>query len=312
MSKHGIEWTDETWNPLRGCSIVSAGCLNCYAMKIAHRYSAPGMAYENLTERSNKGKVRWTGEVRLVPAQLNKPLHWKKPRRVFVNSMSDLFHETVPLDYIQDVFKVMRKAKQHQFQILTKRSDRLRELDDSLAWAPNIWMGVSVENNRYTYRADHLRETGAQVKFISVEPLIGPVPSLSVKELDWVIVGGESGTGARPMDLDWARKVRDKCLNEGVAFFLKQLGGVRDKRGEEKAILDGRRWTEYPDKTSTRKRATRRTTGSRKPSRKKMSRRKAVQKKTGRRKVTRRKTVRKKMTRRVAKRKTAPGRSGLA
>ena len=236
--KHGIEWTEETWNPLRGCSLVSAGCTNCYAMRLAP--SIPG--YEGLTERG-----RWTGEVRTIPDALRKPLGWKKPRRIFVNSMSDLFHEKVPLGFILEVFDVMREASQHQFQVLTKRAERLWELDSSLDWPDNVWMGVSIENDRYTYRADLLRGTRARIKFLSVEPLIGPVPSLDVEGLDWLIVGGESGIGARPMDLDWVREVRDKCLDAEVAFFLKQLGGARNKRAEGQALLDGRRWTEYPD-----------------------------------------------------------------
>ena len=244
--KHGIEWTEETWNPLRGCSLVSAGCLNCYAMALAH---SPQLQryYGGLTELSSGNKPRWTGEVRLVPELLEQPLRWKRPRRIFVNSMSDLFHEQVPLSFIREVFSVMREAHQHQFQVLTKRAERLWELDSSLDWPDNVWMGVSIENDRYTYRADLLRGTRARIKFLSIEPLIGPVPSLSVEGLDWIIVGGESGRGARPMELDWAREVRDKCIDADVSYFLKQLGGVRNKRAEGQALLDGRRWTEYPD-----------------------------------------------------------------
>jgi protein gp37 len=184
--------------------------------------------------------------VRLVPELLDLPLRWRKPRMVFVNSMSDLFHETVPLEFIRAVFDTMKRANWHVFQILTKRSARLLELHEQLEWPANVWMGVSVENARYIHRADHLRETGARVKFLSVEPLLGPVSALSVEGLQWVIAGGESGPHARPMELGWVREIRDKCVNAGVAFFLKQLGGRRDKRGGDQAVLDGRTWTEYP------------------------------------------------------------------
>jgi len=176
---------------------------------------------------------------------LSIPLHWKRPRRIFVNSMSDLFQKNVPLDFIQKVFSVMTQASHHQFQILTKRPERLLELDKDLNWHRNIWMGVSVENQKYTFRIDHLRETHAHIKFLSLEPLLGPLRDLDLSGIDWVIVGGESGPKARPVDPAWVRDIRDQCLEAGVAFFFKQWGGKRKKKTGRK--LDGRTWNEYPD-----------------------------------------------------------------
>ncbi len=230
-----IEWTDATWNPVRGCTKISAGCKFCYAGNFAERFrGVPGHPYEQ------------GFDLRLVPEKLTEPLRWKKARRIFVNSMSDLFHEGVPLDYIRQVFKVMSDASQHTFQVLTKRSERLLEVSTHLPWPRNVWMGVSIESARYVHRSTHLARVPAAVRFLSVEPLLGPIANLPLENIDWVIVGGESGSRARPMDLAWARDIRDQCRALGVAFFLKQLGGRRGKRGADEAILDGRTWREFP------------------------------------------------------------------
>jgi protein gp37 len=183
-------------------------------------------------------------EVTLQPHMLELPLRWRAPKRIFVNSMSDLFHVDVPLSYVEDVFDVMRRAHWHQFQVLTKRAERIEELSGKLLWAPNIWMGVSVENEQYAYRISHLRKTGAHVKFLSIEPLIGRVGKLNLRGIDWVIVGGESGPGARPMDAEWVTDIRDQCLKAGVAFFFKQWGGVQKKKTGR--ILEGQTWDEMP------------------------------------------------------------------
>jgi protein gp37 len=180
----------------------------------------------------------------LQPQTLDVPLRWKKPRTIFVNSMSDLFHDDVPTDYIQRVFDVMNRANWHTYQILTKRSERLLELNPLLEWQPHVWMGVSVENQKYVHRIDHLRKTAAQVKFLSIEPLLGPIPRLNLKQIDWAIVGGESGPGARPMAPEWVTDIRDQCVRAGVSFFFKQWGGVNKKKtGRE---LDGQTWDEMP------------------------------------------------------------------
>jgi protein gp37 len=229
-----IEWTDATWNPVTGCTKISPGCKHCYAERLANRLKLMGQ--EN---------YRNGFEVTLQPQMLELPLRWKTPKRIFVNSMSDLFHEDVPLAYIKDVFKVMQHAYWHQYQILTKRSGRLRELSGQLPWHPQIWMGVSVENEDYVERIDHLCQTGAHVKFLSLEPLLGPLRKLRLRGIDWVIVGGESGPGARPMDPAWVTDIRDQCARFGVAFFFKQWGGVQKKRvGRE---LEGRTWDEMPE-----------------------------------------------------------------
>ena len=226
-----IEWTDATWNPVTGCSKISPGCKHCYAEKMAIRLKAMG-------QRNYRNGF----ELTLQPQMLELPLHWKTPKRIFVNSMSDLFHVDVPLSYIKDVFEVMRRAHWHQFQVLTKRAERIEELSTKLQWEPNIWMGVSVENDKYAYRIDHLRRTAAHVKFLSIEPLIGQVGKLNLRGIDWVIVGGESGLGARPMDAEWVTGIRDQCLKAGVAFFFKQWGGVkRRKRGGRSKAEHGMR-----------------------------------------------------------------------
>jgi protein gp37 len=228
-----IEWTDATWNPVTGCSKVSPGCKFCYAERLAHRLQAMG-------QKNYKNGFKVT----LQPHMLQHPLLWRQPRRVFVNSMSDLFHEDVPLRYITQVFDVMRRANWHQYQLLTKRSERLLELSPSLEWQPHIWMGVSVENEDYLQRVDHLRETRAHVKFLSIEPFLGRLRSLDLRGIDWVIVGGESGPGARPVDPAWVREIRDCCSRASVPFFFKQWGGVFKSRVGR--VLDGRTWDEMP------------------------------------------------------------------
>lgn len=236
-----IEWTECTWNPVTGCTKISAGCLNCYAERMARRLQAMGQP-----------NYRNGFRVTLHPHMLELPLRWRQPRTVFVNSMSDLFHEKVPLDFIQQVFDVMRRAPQHRFQVLTKRSQRLAELAPGLQWAQNIWMGVTVESGDYVARIDHLRETDAAIKFLSLEPLLGPVPDLDVAGIDWVIVGGESGPGARPMERDWVTDVRDRCLDAEVPFFFKQWGGVNKKRNGRS--LDDQTWDGTPEEVDHTKR----------------------------------------------------------
>jgi protein gp37 len=232
-TRSAIEWTDSTWNPVTGCTKVSPGCAHCYAERLAKRLRAMGQP------NYSKGF-----ELALHENCLDLPLRWKRPQNIFVNSMSDLFHQDVPDEFIMQAFEVMNKAQWHFFQVLTKRSERLKELSGSLPWAPNIWMGVSVECQEYTFRIGHLRETGAHVKFLSLEPLLGPLPNLDLTGIDWVIVGGESGPGARRMSPEWVTEIRDQCIAERVSFFFKQWGGInRKKAGRE---LEGRTWNETP------------------------------------------------------------------
>lgn len=233
MAQSDIEWTEVTWNPLTGCNKISPGCKHCYAERMAKRLQAMGQA-----------NYRNGFKLTLQRHMLEYPLRWKSPRTIFVNSMSDLFHKDVPVSFIKEVFDVMNRASWHRFQVLTKRSDRLREVASQLKWTENIWMGVTVESADYTYRIDHLRETGAMVKFLSLEPLLGPLRDLNLTDIDWAIVGGESGPGARPMDEMWVRDIRDQCRRADVAFFFKQWGGVRKKRTGR--VLDGRTWDEMP------------------------------------------------------------------
>lgn len=233
MAQSSIEWTESSWNPVTGCTKVSPGCRHCYAETMARRLKAMGQP-----------NYRRGFEVALHEHMLERPLRWRKPQVVFVNSMSDLFHEDVPVEFIVRVFEVMRRARQHQFQVLTKRSARLADLSGDLDWPSNVWMGVSVENDNYTDRIDHLRRTGAQVKFLSLEPLLGPVPNLDLERIAWVIVGGESGPRARPMQEEWVTDIRDQCQVADVAFFFKQWGGVRKKLAGRK--LEGRTWDEMP------------------------------------------------------------------
>jgi protein gp37 len=233
MTTTKIEWSEKVWNPVTGCTKVSTGCKHCYAEKMAYRLQGMGQAkYVN------------GFEVTLHPDIMDKPLMWRKPSRVFVNSMSDLFHEEVPKKFVRKVFKVMGEAGQHQFQVLTKRSERMAELSPDLPWADNIWVGVTVEKGKYLHRIDHLLETPASIKFVSLEPLLGALPGFSPACLDWVIVGGESGPGARHMEAEWVTEIRDKCVDAGVAFFFKQWGGRNKKTAG--CLLDGRMWNEYP------------------------------------------------------------------
>ncbi|MDY0306357.1 MAG: DUF5131 family protein [Desulfovibrio aminophilus] len=233
MIKSKIEWTESTWNPITGCTKVSPGCLHCYAERMAYRLQSMG----------NKNYVNGFN-LSIHEHLLNVPLQWKKPKIIFVNSMSDLFHADVSADFISRVFRVMNFAKQHIFQVLTKRSERLLELAPYLPWSDNIWMGVSVENMDYAHRIEHLSLTAAKVKFLSLEPLLGPLPNLPLEEIDWVIVGGESGPGARPMEEAWVRDIRDQCRRHDVAFFFKQWGGTNKKKAGRK--LEGRVWSEMP------------------------------------------------------------------
>lgn len=230
-----IEWTESTWNPVTGCDKVSPGCKHCYAERMAERLLAMGQAnYRN-------GFV-----LTLQPQMLELPLRWRRPQTIFVNSMSDLFHEDVPLDYIRRVFSVMERAHWHRFQVLTKRSRRLASVSSELRWPGNIWMGVSVESEKYQSRIDDLRATRAKTKFLSLEPLLGPLPRLDLRDVGWVIVGGESGPGARPMDPSWVIEIRDQCRRASVPFFFKQWGGPNKKRtGRE---LEGRTWDEMPER----------------------------------------------------------------
>jgi protein gp37 len=228
-----IEWTDATWNPVTGCSKISPGCKFCYAERLSRRLQAMG-------QKNYRDGFKLT----LQPHMLEHPLHWRKPRRVFVNSMSDLFHEAVPVEYIHRVFDVMRRASWHQYQVLTKRSERLLLVDPTVAWQPQTWMGVSVENEDYLHRVDHLRRTKARVKFLSIEPLLGPLHRLSLRGIDWVIVGGESGPGARKLDPEWVREIRDRCQRARVSFFFKQWGGVFKSRTGR--VLDGQTWSQMP------------------------------------------------------------------
>jgi len=228
-----IEWTEATWNPVTGCSQVSPGCAHCYAKTFAERWrGVPGHPYEQ------------GFELRLWPQRLDQPLRWGRPRMIFVNSMSDLFHEDIPFEYLEAVFEVMGQADRHTFQILTKRHERLAELAPSLTWHPNIWIGVSVENRRFTHRVDCLREVNAAVRFISAEPLLGSLDNLDLSGVNWLIAGGESGPKHRPMRVEWARELRDRCVAKDVAFFFKQWGGHRPKSGGR--LLDGRTWDEMP------------------------------------------------------------------
>ena len=231
--KSTIEWTESTWNPVTGCTKVSQGCKHCYAERMAERLQAMGQP-----------NYRNGFDLTLQPQMLELPLKWKIPQAIFVNSMSDLFHEDVPLDYIQRVFDVMRRADWHRFQVLTKRASRLAELAPFLEWPDNAWMGVSVESSDHVDRIDDLRRTGAKVKFLSLEPLLGPLPGLLLRGIDWAIVGGESGPGARPMEERWILDIRDQCQQAGVAFFFKQWGGRNKKRTGR--LLEGRTWDEMP------------------------------------------------------------------
>ena len=232
-----IEWTETTWNPVTGCTKISYGCKHCYAERMSKRLQAMGME-----------KYRRGFEVVVHDSVLQAPLKWKKPSLVFVNSMSDLFHKAVPTEFVQSVFGVMNEASQHTFQVLTKRPGRVKQIDARLNWAPNIWLGTSIESERWQDRLNRLKSTGARTKFLSLEPLLGPLPDLDLTGIDWVIVGGESGPGARPMDARWVREIRDNCVDSEVPFFFKQWGGVFKKKTGR--TLDGRTWDEMPQPMS--------------------------------------------------------------
>lgn len=233
ISTH-IEWTESTWNPATGCTKISPGCKNCYAERMAKRLQAMG-------QRNYRNGF----EVTLQPHMLELPLRWKRPQSIFVNSMSDLFHEDVPTSYIQQVFAVMRAANWHRFQVLTKRASRLLDIEREIDWPDNVWMGVSVESPAYTHRIDALRSTAARVKFLSLEPLLEALPALDLRGISWVIVGGESGPRARAIRAEWVIDLRDQCRRAGVAFFFKQWGGKNKKRTG--CDLEGQTWNEMPN-----------------------------------------------------------------
>ena len=228
-----IEWTDGTWNPVTGCTMISSGCRHCYALRFAERFrGVPGHPFEQ------------GFDLRLWPERMTLPLRWKTPRRVFVNSMSDLFHEGVPLAFIAQVFSTMKACPHHQFQVLTKRAERLADVCRTLTWPKNAWMGVTVEDEEHSYRSELLRRVPAEVRFLSAEPLLGPIPRLPLKGIHWVIVGGESGPGARPMDRTWVTDIRAQCIHARVPFFFKQWGGIRKR--ETGRMLNGRTFDEMP------------------------------------------------------------------
>lgn len=240
--KSSIEWTESTWNPTTGCDRTSPGCDNCYALTLAKRLKAMGV-----DKYQNDGDPRTSGPgfaLTIHPDTLEIPRRWRQPRVVFVNSMSDLFHPDVPVPFIQDVFDVMSETSRHTFQVLTKRSKRLLSIAPQLKWPENIWMGVSVESASYRFRIDHLRQVPAAVRFVSAEPLLGPLGLVNLDGIDWVIAGGESGPAARVMDIAWGRDLRDQCADAGVKFFFKQWGGRTPKAGGRE--LDGRTWDDRP------------------------------------------------------------------
>lgn len=240
--RSGIEWTEATWNPTTGCDRTSPGCENCYAMTLAKRLQAMGQA-----KYQKDGDPRTSGPgfgLTIHEEALGIPYRWRSPRVIFVNSMSDLFHPQVPLDFIRRVFRVVDETPQHTYQVLTKRSKRLAQVGEHLSWPANLWMGVSIESDRYRFRVDHLRTVDAAVRFVSAEPLLGPLPGLDLSGIDWLIAGGESGSNARAMQEDWVRDLRAQCNAAGVAFFFKQWGGRTPKAGGRQ--LDGRLWSEMP------------------------------------------------------------------
>lgn len=234
MSKSKIEWTEVTWNPVTGCSKISPGCDNCYAERMAKRLKAMG-------QKNYKNEF----EVTCHPHVVEIPLQWKKSKRIFVCSMSDLFHKDVPTSFIESIFKTMNKASQHTFQVLTKRSKRLYRLRDSLKWTDNIWVGVTIENKDHIRRIDRLREIPAKIRFLSIEPLLGPMNKLNLTNIDWVIVGGESGPGARPMEEKWVLNCKNQCTRQCIPFFFKQWGGTNKKKAGR--LLRGKIWDQMPD-----------------------------------------------------------------
>lgn len=240
--RSAIEWTEATWNPTTGCDKTSPGCDNCYALTLAKRLRAMGQP-----KYQNDGDPRTSGPgfgLTIHPDALDVPYRWRAPRVIFVNSMSDLFHPDVPLHFIRDVFRVIEETPQHTYQVLTKRSKRLAEIADDLLWPENLWMGVSVESTKYAFRVDHLRRVGASVRFVSAEPLLGPLPELNLAGIDWLITGGESGPNARTIERAWVRDLRNQCRAVGVAFFFKQWGGRTPKAGGRR--LDGHLYDGMP------------------------------------------------------------------
>lgn len=244
MAETSIEWTDATWNPVAGCTVLTAGCTNCYAMRMAARLQAMGVPkYQGLTRKSGERHV-WTGAVSLDAAALETPKTWRKARLIFVNSMSDLFQESVPFDFIRRVWATMAETPQHTYQILTKRPERMAHLTADLPLLPNVWLGTSVEDGAVLGRLDHLRRTRAAVRFVSFEPLIGSVAGADLTGVHWAIVGGESGPRARPMREDWVDEIHDACEDAGATFFFKQWGG-RNKKAAGRAYR-GRTWDDLP------------------------------------------------------------------
>lgn len=244
MAESTIEWTDATWNPVAGCTVITAGCTNCYAMRMAARLDAMGQPkYAGLTRKSG-GRAVWTGKVRLDEASLNAPKTWRGNRKVFVNSMSDLFHEGVPLSFVERVWATMEATPQHTYQILTKRPERMRLAAEKLPTLPNVWLGTSVENEAVLSRLDDLRATRAAIRFVSFEPLIGSVAAANLADIHWAIVGGESGPKAREMDPEWVEEIEVLCREAGAAFFFKQWGG-RNKKAAGR-VLHGRTYDEMP------------------------------------------------------------------
>ncbi|MCX5569637.1 DUF5131 family protein [Kaistia nematophila] len=247
MADTSIEWTDATWNPVAGCTILSAGCTNCYAMRMAARLEAMGVEkYEGLTRKTG-GRAKWTGKIALDESSLSAPAKWAKARRVFVNSMSDLFHEDVPVEFIRRVWGVMEDTPRHTYQILTKRPDRMLEVlsNSQFPVLPNVWLGTSVEDGRVVHRLDDLRRVPAAIRFVSFEPLIGSVADANLSGIHWAIVGGESGPKARPMDPAWVDEIADMCSEGDVAFFFKQWGG-RNKKATGR-LYQGRTWDFLPE-----------------------------------------------------------------
>jgi protein gp37 len=250
MAESSIEWTDATWNPVAGCTVISPGCTNCYAMRMAARLEAMGMEkYARLTRKSGSRTV-WTGTVKLDESALDIPLSWSRARMVFVNSMSDLFHEKVPSEFVSRVWDVMARTRQHTFQILTKRPERMAKLVESLPLLPNVWLGTTVESHEYLWRLDVLRDVPAEIRFVSFEPLINSVRQADLSGIDWAIVGGESGPRARPMEAGWVHEIREACQQSGTAFFFKQWGGKNKKAAGRK--LDGKTWDDFPVMLSAR------------------------------------------------------------
>ena len=249
MADSTIEWTDATWNPVAGCTVVSPGCTNCYAMRMAARLAKIGQEkYQDLTRQSG-GRYVWNGNIKCDDSSLDIPSQWRKPRFVFVNSMSDLFHDEVPVSFINRVWDTMEKAERHTFQILTKRPGRMRSVTEHLQILPNVWLGTSVETTEYRWRIQELQATPAAIRFISFEPLLGPIDNADLTGIHWAIVGGESGPKSRQMDAEWVRDLKRQCALQNVAFFFKQWGGTNKKRtGRE---LDGRTWDAMPTPVST-------------------------------------------------------------